>query len=526
MEKRIHLHLISLILIILIALILRLWRVYDILDTIELHDGIFSTILRTGVMNYIFSTTIFTHYGGPLGYYFLMLFFPLLGVNILALRLSLIIPSVLTVFFLYMFTKEFYGKKEALLASLILSIFPSHITLSRISMPYLYNPFFVILTLYLFYKYYKLGRGVYLYLGAAVAGLAVMIRVTFTFFLLPFIVLIIIFKGKKILKKSFKKLMIASIFFIIGGGYPLIFLYPSENFEIIHSKIKERFPIFSGDMKITIENFIKNFIQLFPASLKGESSLIPYPSHDFFNFFNLFLFAIISVVVLRLASLHPFFKSHLYPITYSFKKDLFILLCLFLTLFSTSMANSLKVDEFAIVFPLVIIIIGKGICGVLEISKINIATFLVAILVISLMIFLPLFYFWNYFSKRSPSICVVHLPDLAKMINEMNYSLVRSDDVVFHDALLWYGVKGGGGSFIFEIRGGKIILDPYLNKILKEPSPDENILYVFQPLECAQQNFREIFKEEVEKNNKEIIEEKNITFGELTYTIYRIGSKK
>jgi hypothetical protein len=190
------------------------------------------------------------------------------------------------------------------------------------------------------------------------------------------------------------------------------------------------------------------------------------------------------------------------------------------------MANNLKTEEFAIAFPLIIIIIGRGISEIFEISKINTPIFLVTIFVISLMIFLPLFYFWNDFSKRPPNICVVHLPNLVNTINEMNYSFVRGDEVVFHDALLWYGAKGESGDFIFVEEKGKFVLDPYINKILKESSSDKNILYVFQPLECTQQNFRKIFKEEIEKNNKEIIEEKNITFGELTYTIYRIGSKK
>jgi hypothetical protein len=142
-------------------------------------------------------------------------------------------------------------------------------------------------------------------------------------------------------------------------------------------------------------------------------------------------------------------------------------------------------------------------------------------------IILTTYEFYRSYSLRSPSICVVYLPDLAKMINEMNYSFVRAEDVVFDDALLWYGVKRESGGVIFVEERGKFILDSYIDKILKEPSPDESILYVFQPPECArEQNFREIFKEEVEKNNKEIIEERNITFGELTYTIYRIGSKK
>ena len=526
-----------LVIIISLAAFLRVYHAFEVFDAVELHnaDGVY--VLKEGLLNYFFTFPILYHHAGPLYYLLQIPFFYFLGQSIIALKLSFIVFGILSVFFLYLFVKDFYTEEEALLASFILAILPSHVLLSTITLIYIYPSFFVCITLFLFYRYYKTGKNAYLYLGAAIAGLGIMVRISFIFFLIPFVLLVFLFKGWPFVKKSFKKLVVALVFFILGGGYPLIFLNFDENFKATESWVKDILvygtTTSSGEnIRDVWGNLKKGFLQKFSMFLKEYKHFttgdLPYESVKIFNFLDIFLFTLAITIFVSILNLYSHLRHHSHKSIHMFKKDIFILICLFfiLILTSTITVGVFHVEEYVITSPFIAIIIGKGIYEILTISK-KFPIFFLGFLFLCVVIILTTYEFYRSYSLRSPSICVVHLPDLAKIINEMNYSFVRSDHVIFHDALFWYGVKEEGGGFIFVEERGKFILDPYINKILKEPSPDESILFVFQPPECAaKQNFREIFKEEVEKNNKEIIEERNITFGELTYTIYRIGSKK
>jgi hypothetical protein len=133
---------------------------------------------------------------------------------------------------------------------------------------------------------------------------------------------------------------------------------------------------------------------------------------------------------------------------------------------------------------------------------------------------------------------VRYIPELVKIINEMNYSGIISEEGVFHDALAWYGVgrgvrykfEPGMRWVIFDIDKGRFVFSQEIKYILNRSyevpdvlQPIEKILYVFQPPECEiESDLRERFQEEASKYNRRVIKERDVIFENMTYTLYRV----
>jgi 4-amino-4-deoxy-L-arabinose transferase-like glycosyltransferase len=311
---KITLHRIFLILIILLAVVLRFWRIDEIFDFHELVHLPITINIANNFIDYLHIPILQEKIHGPLSYFLIAPSIYFLGSTLIALKLPFAISGVLAVIFLYLFVRDFYNEEIALLSSFILTILPGHVILSTTPLQWIFNPFFVVLTLYLFYKYSKTGKSIYLYLGAAIAGLGIMVRISFLFFLIPFLLLVTIFKGLSFIKKHSKKLMIASIFFILGGCYPLILLNLDGNIRVISYELKNRFPITKGgiDLRDVKDNLKYGFTYIFPKFLREYT----YMTGDFivkndeiFNFLNIFLFALMGMLTIGLWTAYQFLRS-------------------------------------------------------------------------------------------------------------------------------------------------------------------------------------------------------------------------
>jgi 4-amino-4-deoxy-L-arabinose transferase-like glycosyltransferase len=129
---------------------------------------------------------------------------------------------VLTILLTYWFVREFYDKKMAFLASFFVTIFPSHIFLSRIGFEYIIVNFFGLLAMFFLIKFVKSKRKKYLYFFSIVAGFGIATRLSFFLFLIPLLLLSKIF-FKISLKKLDKKDLLFCFLIICLFIYPYIF---------------------------------------------------------------------------------------------------------------------------------------------------------------------------------------------------------------------------------------------------------------------------------------------------------------
>jgi hypothetical protein len=200
------------------------------------------------------------------------------------------------------------------------------------------------------------------------------------------------------------------------------------------------------------------------------------------------------------------------------------MICLFciLILTSTLCLTYFYREEYVIASPFIAIIIGKGIYALLKISKkLNRVLFFFIFILIFLILFYSFYPFFDSFLKRSMHPCTLYLSEVAKSINKTNYSIVMTDYIALNAVLQFYGIRTGLP--IFALENGRYTVTDEMKDILQEPSGTETVLYLFQPSICMPDyNLREVFREEVIKNNKTLIKERDVIFGQFTYSLYRI----
>jgi hypothetical protein len=514
--------------VIFLATLLRVWQISEIFEQGELHETFGIEILRMGVVNYLKNELLY-RYAGPISPLLTVPFFYLLGQNIIALKLPYIICGILSILFLYLFTRDFYNIEIALLGSFLLAIFPPHVYLSTLPLQYIFTPFFVTTTLYLFHKYYKTNRSCYLYCGGAISGLGILVRLSFLFFLIPFVLLTITFKHSYI-KKHLKKILISFLFFI--AIYSLFFLNLSEYLTDVKNKIKYfiSLPVTDKgeDLRDVIGNLQNGLVNRFAINFLKEHKYVrgefKYVSPGVVNFLNIFLVALITFILLRIWSFYlPI--HYLSPITHlTFKKDIFILILLLCILILTSTItgpSEFHIEEFVITTPFITIIIAKAVYEIIKIGeKLHTNLPFIIFFVFFLAIIFASYPFLNNFLNRSPDACVRYLPLLVKAINQMNYSLIVGEHQGFNDALNWYGLRPTIP--LFGMSKGSLIIRSEADILIKS-SNNQRTLYLFQPSSCRlRPDVIEKFEEEVIKNNKSVILKKNLTYEIVNYTIYEI----
>lgn len=120
----------------------------------------------TGEKNNIFITGWFSF---PAMHPFIQsLFIRLLGQNAAGVRMSSVLIGSLTVPFLYLITKRLFDEPTAIIAALLLSVFPLHNHMSRIGLNNIWDPFFYLLVVGFFWDGWKNHRR----FSYVIAGLA------------------------------------------------------------------------------------------------------------------------------------------------------------------------------------------------------------------------------------------------------------------------------------------------------------------------------------------------------------------
>lgn len=142
-------------LIILLSLILRL---INLNQSLWLDEATQVLLSKEPVRNIIFQRGADFH--PPLSY-ILMHFWEGFGTSEIWLRLLSVLFGVLTIWVIYRFSSEIFGKKVGILSALLLSLAPYHIYYSQEVRMYSETTFFGTLSIYLFYLLIKKRRLIY-----------------------------------------------------------------------------------------------------------------------------------------------------------------------------------------------------------------------------------------------------------------------------------------------------------------------------------------------------------------------------
>ena len=181
-------------------------------DSLSLFEG------RADIhMAKIFSFENFEMAGGYTGtIFFLLLMRAVLGLNLFSVRLASAISIASIVVLIYLFTKDYLGRRTALLTSVMLITAPVFITMCISEVPYL--AFFPALLSFLFYRYYRTRDIRYLYIYALVGGYSLYHKLINLYFLISLIVSFILVKWMFKIKSNFnlnKKSILILVFFFI-----------------------------------------------------------------------------------------------------------------------------------------------------------------------------------------------------------------------------------------------------------------------------------------------------------------------
>jgi len=100
-------------------------------------------------------------------------FVAIFGQTIMALRVLAGLTGTLTVLACYLFTRELFGIRVALFATVLLAVAPAHIHFSRLGLNVPQIPLFALVSFSLIWRAYRTGRGVWYLLAGMTAGASV-----------------------------------------------------------------------------------------------------------------------------------------------------------------------------------------------------------------------------------------------------------------------------------------------------------------------------------------------------------------
>jgi len=158
------------------------------------------------------------------------LYFKVLGLSLFSARLVSVTFGVLSVLCVFMFAYHFYGKKNAVLSSVLLASMPGFVWLCRIAMIETVLIFLFSLSLFLFFFWTRTNNVKILFFAGLTLILAVLVKyqavVAAIIMLLSFVLLF----RKKVSARLVKFLVISIIVGVIIS-IPFLVLYGSEAFE-------------------------------------------------------------------------------------------------------------------------------------------------------------------------------------------------------------------------------------------------------------------------------------------------------
>lgn len=306
-----------------------------------------------------------THQSSPV---FLIPFFVFLGPTLFAIRFAQSIFLVTAILINYLFAKEFFNKRLALISSVILAFLPFYVLNRYSELPF--NPLFSTLLLYLFYGFYIKSEKKYLASFFLLAGISIALNRIFVHFLLAlfFSLFLVNFLFKKEFHKKFNSeyLGIAIVLFFIGLS-PFLFssigmMGSMDSSSRIHELyIKPLIQTELGHKNLMIAN---NFaVRL--EHLMILSSEHPYNKDGiesmFFDMEPRFSFLNFPLIII----------SMLYLIYLRKPKGYFLIFMLFLCLFFlTFLPSIMTIVHLLIMLPVIAIILGKFFEFLIERKKI------------------------------------------------------------------------------------------------------------------------------------------------------------
>jgi len=305
--------------------------------------------------------------GGYTGTIFFLLFMrAILGLNLFSIRLASAISIASIAVFTYLFAKDYFDRRTAMLTAAMLVMSPVFILTCISDAPFL--GFFPALLSLLFYRYCKTKDMRYLYVGAFVSGYSLYHKLTNLYFLvgltLSFMVVKYIFKLKTTNFNLNKRLILILIFLFTAGFSPLIIYNTSRGFPLI-SAINHTISEY-GTALSTIDKMDMKIRQFAGFSREGspisEDVMFLDPHNPImllprFRYFNLSVFLISATLLI--ISRDP-------------KKMFLILLVFFYSCLTIFTPTELQAIHYMPVQPFFFLIMASGL---IMIYKLDIKTF-------------------------------------------------------------------------------------------------------------------------------------------------------
>jgi len=175
---------------------------------------------------------------GPIYYYFMAPFLWLFNYQPVGPAIMVALIGIATVWLVYHITKEFFGTRAGLIASLLYSVSPLVITYSRSSWNPNIMPFFSLLTMYLVYKAVLSKQLRFMFLAGLSFGITMQLHYLATFLGVIIVVFILKAEGWKLYLQKQKKwfdsfIILIKQYSVLLGGFLLGFS-PFIAFEVRH----------------------------------------------------------------------------------------------------------------------------------------------------------------------------------------------------------------------------------------------------------------------------------------------------
>lgn len=259
-----------------------------------------------------------------LWYFLTDLAYKIFGVNDLGARFVALIFGSLSIILMFLFVKEFFGKKAGLIAAFLLAVSPFHITETIPEMD-IATMFFALLAMLFFVKSLKQNKRLFFILSGAFIGVAILIKIYSVLFI-PALLLYAIYYAIKY--KPEKKLFIKNILIFLAVAFIFCIVPLTYNYLLYKDKGFVDY-IFTNTLGIGKEKsdmyyswvapYQHNYMNFF---LPGEDSKVP--------FFIFYLQSVGGIDILTiLLGIGGFFLAFLNK-----KKDYLILfLCAFFTIY-------------------------------------------------------------------------------------------------------------------------------------------------------------------------------------------------
>ncbi len=250
-------------LIIALALILRIWNILglpsafssneiEVLKQVKAIEGNGWLIQNENIFSAIYL-------------YLIGFLVKIFGLNFLALKLFQALVGTLTVGIFYLFTKEWFNKQIALLASLFLATNAFHLAVSRELEPMILAPLALILTLYTLTIAIRSGKYKWFVSAGILFGSMVYTNMFFVFLPLVFLISFMMFykKNKKILTFFWKKYLVFLVAFL-AASIPFILSFPVNIGKIIENFTPGSFGQYFMNLGAVIQSLLYRSI---PAEL-------------------------------------------------------------------------------------------------------------------------------------------------------------------------------------------------------------------------------------------------------------------